>query len=223
MNLIFSSKAAKEASMRCPHCKELVPAKAQFCSQCGQPLELSPRRSERQSALSRELPSVKEGDDEERKLWRGTFSAKGMINYWIVACLATVLLAFVGMQVQLDRVGWLGLVALMVILWSGLLLVLGFHKLDVHYQLTSQKLIHRSGILTRHWHRIEVIDIDDVSCCQGIIERMFGVGTITIFSSDESNPELDLPGIDQVHHVAALIDDARRAERVRRGIHIETV
>ena len=223
MDLIFSSKAAKEVSMKCPHCNELVPAKAQFCSQCGQPLDLPSRRGRQQAAISRSLPSAKEGSDDERELWRGTFSAKGMINYWVVACLATVVLPFVGMQSQLDRVGWLVLVALIGILWAGLLLVLGFHKLDVRYELTSQRLIHRSGILTRHWHRIEVIDIDDVSCRQGIIERIFGVGTITILSSDESDPELDLPGIDHVHHVAALIDDARRVERVRRGIHIETV
>jgi hypothetical protein len=32
-----------------------------------------------------------------------------------------------------------------------------------------------------------------------------------------------LPGIDHVNGVAALIDDARRRERVRRGLHIEQI
>ena len=42
-------------------------------------------------------------------------------------------------------------------------------------------------------------------------------------SSDCSHSELFLEGIDRVAHVAGLIDDARRAERRRRGLFIEAV
>ena len=58
---------------------------------------------------------------------------------------------------------------------------------------------------------------------QGIIERFLGVGTIEITSSDRSDPDLLLPGIDQVLMVANLMDEARREERLRRGLHIESV
>jgi hypothetical protein len=71
--------------------------------------------------------------------------------------------------------------------------------------------------------RIEVIDVDDVSCEQGIVERMLGVGTIRIQSSDRTHPELSLLGIENVRQVAELIDDTRRKERQRRGLHIEAV
>ena len=52
---------------------------------------------------------------------------------------------------------------------------------------------------------------------------MFGVGTIRIASSDKTNPDLALPGIDDARRVADLIDGARRAERNRRGLHIESI
>ena len=65
--------------------------------------------------------------------------------------------------------------------------------------------------------------MDDVSYDQGIIERLLGVGTIRVTSSDRTHPEIALRGIDGVHEVATMMDDARRRERLRRGLHIEAV
>jgi hypothetical protein len=70
---------------------------------------------------------------------------------------------------------------------------------------------------------VEVIDIDDVSYSQGPIERLLGVGTIKLLSSDVSDPQLILRGIDDVQRVATLIDNARREERRRRGLYLESV
>jgi len=77
--------------------------------------------------------------------------------------------------------------------------------------------------LVRTTDRIEVIDIDDVTYRQGIVERALGVGTILLESSDRTHPTLILSGIDDVQRVAGLIDDVRRKERRRRGIHIEQI
>jgi uncharacterized membrane protein YdbT with pleckstrin-like domain len=96
-------------------------------------------------------------------------------------------------------------------------------KLSVHYHLTSQRFVHQMGLLHRTTDRIEVIDVDDVAFSQGLFQRVVGVGTIKIMSSDCSHSELFLDGIDRVAHVAGLIDEARRAERLRRGLFIEAV
>jgi uncharacterized membrane protein YdbT with pleckstrin-like domain len=147
-----------------------------------------------------------------------------MINYWIVAVLATVIVPIMGLVAGFDTwPAWLGLLAIVILLWLVLGCYLVYQKLNVHYVLTNQRLIHKSGILVRHSRRVEVIDFDDVSYRQGIIERLLGVGTIEISSSDRSDPDLLLPGIDRVHEVANLMDEARRDERIRRGLHIETV
>jgi hypothetical protein len=66
-----------------------------------------------------------------------------------------------------------------------------------------------------------LIDIDDVAFSQGLIQRMLGVGTIRVTSSDRSHPTLALLGIDEVDRVSGMIDDARRKERRRRSLHIE--
>ena len=70
---------------------------------------------------------------------------------------------------------------------------------------------------------IEVIDIDDVTYTQGVVQRIVGVGTIKISSTDRTHPELALLGIDDVERIADMIDDVRRQERRRRGLHIESI
>jgi membrane protein YdbS with pleckstrin-like domain len=163
------------------------------------------------------------GDEKEVNLWSGTFSAKAMISYGAFVAIVTVALLATLVVIQVDTRSWLAAGGVIVLLWLALLGWIAFRKLDVHYELTSQRLVHRVGILRRTTNRIEVIDIDDVTYTQGIIERMVGVGNITLQSSDRTSPSIIMPGIDNVQEVAQLIDEARRSERVRRGLHIEAV
>ncbi|MCA9212211.1 MAG: PH domain-containing protein [Planctomycetales bacterium] len=163
-------------------------------------------------------------NDEELELWSGTYSAKGMINYWIAAILISIAIpmaaAIFAFQIEGSMLIAFGIVAVVWLVLGGMLL---FQKLDVHYELTSQRLVHKVGILRRITNRIEVIDIDDVTFEQGILERVLGVGTIAIYSSDRTDPSMIMTGIDDVYQVFELLDEARRSERVRRGIHIEAV
>jgi uncharacterized membrane protein YdbT with pleckstrin-like domain len=96
-----------------------------------------------------------------------------------------------------------------------------YRRLSMHYELTTQRFIHSRGILIRTVDRIDVIDIDDVSYVQGIIQRILGVGTIQLQSSDRSHRQLTLAGIDQVQRVSGMIDDVRRKERRRRSLHLD--
>jgi uncharacterized membrane protein YdbT with pleckstrin-like domain len=161
-------------------------------------------------------------DDTEVELWVGNYSGKEMIINWVVASLVTVaaiaVVAIFFLQVWQAWAIAMGAVALMWI-WLGLLLL--YRKWGVAYRLTNQRFVHRRGLLAIRTDRIETIDIDDVAFTQGIFERMLGVGTIRIQSTDRSDPELILRGIDKVQEVASLMDGARRKERVRRGLHIE--
>lgn len=163
-------------------------------------------------------------NDEEIELWSGTYSAKGMVNHWFWAAVATILIPVGAASFAADQpYVWPIVAVTLLLMWLGLGAMVVFQKLDVHYELTNQRLVHKVGILRRITNRIEVIDIDDVTFEQGIIERLLGVGSIAIFSSDRTDPSILMSGIDEVFEVAELIDEARRAERVRRGIHIEAV
>lgn len=163
----------------------------------------------------------------EQNIWSGNFVAKAMFAWWIVCALLSIGLVVAGLfsnTLMGDAVPastiWSvigGLIALAWI-WSTLLCV--YRKISVNYELTSQRLIHRHGILIRTTDRIELIEVDDVSFTQGLIERMLNVGKIRVTSSDRSHPVLFMLGIEDVAKVSNQIDDARRAERRRRALMI---
>ena len=164
-------------------------------------------------------------DEPETLIWRGCYSAKAMLGFWIAGALATALSPIVLLLLPFDDLpmAWVLLGLVLVGLWIWLLGVAWYRKFSKAYELTTQRFQHREGLLFRKVDRIELIDIDDVTYRQGPVETMMGVGTITIYSSDTSHPELVMPGIDDVLTVTNQIDDARRVERRKRGLHIEAI
>lgn len=219
--------------MKCPTCTTSVPDDAAFCPQCGArlkgvatsnptpaaaPAAESPARLAAAAGLKR-VP----GEVTEKELWIGGYSPKAMYGGWIAAALATIGGLVAVFFLSNDTIGWsiFGVAALLI--WGGLLLTLAYRRVSVKYRLTNQRLFHEQGILRRVTDRIELIDIDDVTLEQGLMERLFGVGTVRVSSTDRTTPELLMPGIDDVKTVADTIDQARRSERQRRGVFIESV
>jgi uncharacterized membrane protein YdbT with pleckstrin-like domain len=215
--------------MLCPACQSEIPASASFCPKCGQRVgQVDPPAaggtatpSPGQALRATQTAKAAEGDSEQA-LWQGSYSPKAMIGTWVLAGLATLAAIVVSVVFPLPPV-WLGAAILVLAIWLSPLAFLLYERLSVSYELTSQRFVHKTGILRRVTNRIEVIDVDDVTFEQGFVERMFGVGTIKLLSSDTSDPKLTLRGIDDVQRVANLIDEARRTERRKRGIHIESV
>ena len=175
--------------------------------------------SPRQQVASRQSPR---GEDEpEETLWRGGYSGKAMVGTWLLLGLISVALLVASFFIA--EFSWLIAIGVIVVMWLVGALSYLWRRFGVDYALTTQRFIHKAGLLSRRSDRIEVIDIDDVSYHQGLVQRLFGVGTIIISSSDRSHPELTMVGIDQVADVAGLIDDTRRKERRRHSVHIESV
>lgn len=186
------------------------------------------RSSSTQKSTAEKLRAagVNTDSDEEREIWSGTFSNKAILGHALVVGLISLLLLIVVAAVGVLRSNfyvWMGALVLIAIHWLVVGGILVYNKLSRHYELTTQRFKHRAGILTRTSDRIELIDIDDVRVRQGPVQALVGVGNIVITSSDATHPELILPGIEDVRSVADLIDDARRAERRKRGLHIEAI
>ncbi|WP_158261182.1 MULTISPECIES: PH domain-containing protein [Pirellulaceae] len=156
------------------------------------------------------------GGGPDEHIWSGGYSAVDQSGSFMILSLITVGLIVGGVLIP-----WI-LLAIPV-LWIAQFIRVWWIKMGVAYELTTRRFIHEYGVIKRTTDRIEVIDIDDVTVEQGILDRMFNVGTIKITSSDRTHPELRIPGIKDVKRVALLIDDARQEQRDRRGVYIESV
>jgi len=183
------------------------------------PESLSPRDRFRQSVTSRQTGN--EDPDNEQTLWEGNYSPKAMLGYASVITAVSIGLIVVSVLYNIPTLT----VALLICaaVWLVLGLVYASRRFGIHYELTSQRFIHQTGLISRRTDRIEVIDIDDVSFFQGPVQRILGIGTIDIASTDRSHPHVVMPGIANVKEVAGLIDDIRRKERKKRSLHIQTM
>jgi uncharacterized membrane protein YdbT with pleckstrin-like domain len=166
--------------------------------------------------------------DHEEELWHGGYSAKDMAGEWFIAAVLTIvaIVACVVLGAVMNVLStplWIAFAAAIAIIWLVLIARMIVRKLSIDYRLTSQRLVRKTGLLSRKTGRVEVIDIDDVSIEQNLMQRILGVGRIKVHSTDVTDPELVMLGIHNPSHVAGLIDVARRKERVRRGVHIESV
>lgn len=216
--------------IQCKECGREAPAESVFCPHCGAPLAAGDRPAAGgadQAAGARRLRTTMRQSNgplpPEEDLWSGTYSPRAMFGSMLAALILSV--AGVVGVVALWNVaaGWKTLGIGLLVMWGALVLVLTYRRLSVRYRLTSYRFFHERGLLSRTTDRVEVIDIDDVTVHQGLVERLLGVGTIVIQSSDRTDPELSLPGIDEVRAVADVIDNTRRSERERRGLHIEAI
>lgn len=211
--------------MKCQHCGTTVTDNAAFCQSCGKPVAATAAAAptSAKQAVANAAARRGGGDDPEVAIWDGSYSKLAMIGWWITTALLTIGVIVVGAVMKLDGRGWSIAIAVAVALWAISLLRLVYMRLSIHYTLTSQRFVHERGLLWRQQDRIETIDIDDVTVTQGPVERMLGVGSIRVASSDRSTPEFFLAGIEDVRKVAGLIDNARRDERRKRGMYIESV
>jgi membrane protein YdbS with pleckstrin-like domain len=232
--------------VQCNQCGREIANDASFCPYCGERLAAAivpgapgdpnvapapqpvvdpaaaPHPSVATDRLQRETTRFGGKDPTEEELWSGTYSPKAMLGTIILVAAITIGSAIAVALVWNKGIGWATVLAGSVILWGWLGLTILYRRLSIHYRLTRFRLFFERGVIGRTIDRIETIDIDDVTVTQGPVERMLGIGTILVASSDRTLPQLRMAGIDDVKAVADLIDSTRRAERQRRGLHLES-
>ncbi len=222
--------------MQCQQCGRPVADDASFCPHCGErlraalPADPTPTPTAA-SVLHPTAASQRVEQDPthfggaappEEQLWAGRYSPKAMFGAMIGAAVISVLV-FLGVLIWWRSVaGFTTLIIGLLLLWGAFGLTLLYRRANVQYRLTRYRLFHERGILARTTNRLETIDIDDVTVHQSLLDRLMNVGTIIVRSSDRTDPELRLRGIENATDVADLIDNTRRAERQRRGLHLET-
>ena len=86
------------------------------------------------------------------------------------------------------------------------------------YRLTDDKLIVSTGLLSINEEEIRLYRIMDVTLKRSFGERLWGLGTIHICSSDKTTPEIDIKRVRQSADVKEMLSDmvevARKKNRV---------
>ena len=92
---------------------------------------------------------------------------------------------------------------------------------SIRYELTTQRFRNSHGILSRRTEDLELYRIKDSSFSQSLFERIFGLATIVMRTSDPSTPTVSISSIsareaqDVREQIRALTEELRDRKRVR--------
>ena len=204
------------ALIPCPECGKQVSSQAATCPSCGIALAgaLGAPQGVRLGAAAA-VPSMA-----EQTLWQANPSALLLlgqaVSVALVVLVVLVLAAFcfpaladVGRNTWFDASkAWLvlGIVLGAYVLFRGIRIALHAARLRAtHYRLTNQRLVVETGLVTRTLLEVDLRSVDDLVFRQGLTERLLGVGTISVVSSDHNAPRLLLLGVKDPRAVRELI------------------
>jgi uncharacterized membrane protein YdbT with pleckstrin-like domain len=132
---------------------------------------------------------------DETLLWRGTPSQLVNLPWYVLW-----LLLF-----------WL-VIPLFILLWQWLVI-----RTTV-YELTSERLKLRRGVLNKHLDEVELYRVRDYQLEQPFLLRLFGLGNILLRTSDRSHPSVRLRAIRDGERLYERIRSAVEQCRSRKGV-----
>lgn len=145
------------------------------------------------SGKSSEFRTIK-----EQHVWTGTSSQWVNIKIYLVCILLC----------------WL-IVPIFVAIWYWLVIR------SRTFELTTQRLKTTEGVLNRHTDELELYRVKDTTMSQDVFQRMLGLATLHLTTSDPTTPKLDIPSvkIKQANlvreEIRELTEELRDRKRVR--------
>jgi membrane protein YdbS with pleckstrin-like domain len=74
-----------------------------------------------------------------------------------------------------------------------------------HYRITSQRILIESGVFAKQIEEIDMRTVGDLEFRQGLVERLLGIGTVTVISSDRTTERIRLMGLERPRDLRELI------------------
>lgn len=86
------------------------------------------------------------------------------------------------------------------------------------YAVTNQRLRKSTGILNRRHDDLELYRVKDITLDEPLLQRLVGLGTLTLITSDATTPTLRLGAIAGAHELRDLLRAQVEARRRERGV-----
>jgi membrane protein YdbS with pleckstrin-like domain len=223
------------ALIPCPECKREVSDRAATCPHCGVAIAGGPSPPSASAPPASPPPLAafdRSGAHEEMVVWEGAPSSRLMARELpgILWAVAAPIFAILLLPDAMKMVGGLhkemktviveqgGTVRSLVIGGIAVVSLLRLGRAGLRYarlratryRITNQRLTIDSGLVAKRVDDVDLRSIDDVGLEQSPLERMLGVGRLSIVSTDRARPRLELYGIESPREVR---------ERLRAGVY----
>lgn len=208
----------------CPACKStiVIPIKPAPVPPVPQPVLVdTPRQTQVMDGPS-SFTSPGSHPLEEKPIFEARPSWKAFIGWFILAGLALIVGLVIGGSIFKSTpnsifspiFNWIGVLGAL-----ALVLFAVIKRYSLKYRLTTQRFFIIRGIIRRNISEMELFRVKDVEMMQGLLDRIFNIGKLIIFSTDETAPKEEMLGIDNPVKVKDTLRlhfrEARNRERVR--------
>ena len=104
------------------------------------------------------------------------------------------------------------------ILWRDRKRYFGLPLSFTRYEVTNDRLIKRRGFFKTYTDELLIYRIMDIQLVRGLGQKLFGVGTITLISTDKTTPKVDLQNIKRSDVVRRFLSKLIEEQRVAKGV-----
>src|SRR5581483_2128439 len=141
----------------------------------------------------------------EETLWHGTPSGRILMGraaaivstpivIMVLAYVAASMTADLETKGQIVRAGWWIVGTLVLVQAIGVVVKL-LRIRGTMYTITTQRIIIEEGLLSKSVREIDLRTIDDTQFSQSLIQRILGIGNVTLVSTDRTMPTFVLHNI----------------------------
>ena len=88
----------------------------------------------------------------------------------------------------------------------------------IRYRISNYRIDFERGLLGKTIDTTELWHVDDIRFHQSLIERLLGVGTITVFASDQTTPAMPLRGLPKPREIFDALKARVIAIKRSRGV-----
>ena len=162
----------------------------------------------------------KPADDREEVYFEGSPAFRWELSrgwYWLIIGLLLIVGPIVSKVLWSEHTPW-WLIPLGLILGLCIFLIPWLMTKTIRYKVTNYRIDFERGLIGKKFDTLELWHVEDIQLKQSVMSRILGVGTITIFSLDETNHELHMQGIPHPRPVFESLKQRIIAVKRQRGV-----